>query len=185
MIRKLKAVPRWAAVIVALAVTAGLGLLVATQASATGDYITQGSTINECINLSTGHSWFEVHTDTLGNCPPGNEQLTVVADPGGYAIPAPGTGTGTDVVTVTNPGTQDSSLGNLISLAMTAVSSQAHPISSWSISGQPGGLSINSSGVINGTITSTDAVQTYSVTVTATDSVATVGSATFDWVVNS
>jgi Putative Ig domain len=185
MTRKLKAVPRWAAVIVALAVTAGLGLIVATQASATGDYITQGSTINECINLSTGHSWYEVHTDTLGNCPPGNEQLTVVADPGGYAIPAPGTGTGTDVVTVTNPGTQNSNPGAVISLQLTAVSSQAHPISSWSSTTLPAGLSINSSGLISGTLAGSDDGQTFTVTVNATDSVATVGSATFDWVVNS
>jgi hypothetical protein len=174
------------AVAAAAVAAAGTGIGVAA-ASASGPYYPQGTTVDLCIG-GNDHVYAEAGRDAgvLGSCAAGYTQLPVVADPGGYPVPAPGSGTGADVVTVTNPGTQDSTTEASVSLSMIAASSQDHPISSWSMTGAPNegtGLSINASGVISGSVGSTPG--TYVVTVTATDSVATVGSTTFDWVVSS
>jgi len=165
-------------------VLGGAGVAVAvTAASTVGPYYPQGTIVDLCIGAAD-QVYAEAGRDAgiLGSCAGGYTQLPVAADPDGFAIQPPGSGTSTDVVTVTSPGTQDSTEGDTVSLAMIAVSSQDHPISSWSVTGQPPGLAINASGVISGTITASG---TFTVTATATDSVATVGSVTFDWVVNA
>jgi hypothetical protein len=86
-------------------------------------------------------------------------------------------------VTVTNPGTQTSLIHTPVSLQMKAIDSNSGQTFTWSATGLPAGLSINSStGVISGTVS---AVATSSVTVTATDGLGTKGSATFSWVVTN
>ncbi|WP_281274312.1 proprotein convertase P-domain-containing protein [Allorhizocola rhizosphaerae] len=83
---------------------------------------------------------------------------------------------------VGNPGNQTSAVGTAISPVGHTVSGGTAPYS-WSASGLPAGLSVNSStGSISGTPT---AAGTYSVTVTATDSSSRVstGRASYSWTV--
>ncbi len=81
---------------------------------------------------------------------------------------------------VTNPGTQTSTVGSPASLQLSASGGTA-PYS-WSVSGLPAGLSASASGAITGTPT---AAGTSTVTATVTDSAGKTGTATFSWVVNA
>ena len=93
---------------------------------------------------------------------------------------AQGTGTGTGSVTVTNPGSQSSTVGATVSLPIST-SDTAGGTLSFSATGLPAGLSINSaSGVISGSPTTAG---TSSVTVSATDSTGPASSTTFGWTV--
>ncbi|MEU1498012.1 M4 family metallopeptidase [Streptomyces sp. NPDC005732] len=85
-------------------------------------------------------------------------------------------------VTVTNPGSQSSTVGTAVSLQVSASSTNGGSLS-YSASGLPAGLSINSStGAITGTPTTAG---TYSTTVTVTDSTGATGTASFSWTVSS
>nr|WP_324789611.1 M4 family metallopeptidase [Streptomyces sp. H51] len=85
-------------------------------------------------------------------------------------------------VTVTNPGSQSSTVGTAVSLQISASSTNSGSLS-YAASGLPTGLSINSStGVISGTPTTAG---TYSTTVTVTDSTGATGTASFTWTVSS
>jgi len=98
-----------------------------------------------------------------------------------WTLPSGG-GSG-NTVTVTNPGSQTSTVGTAASLQVGATDSASGQTLTYSATGLAAGLSINSSsGVISGTPT---AAGTSNVTVTATDSTGAVGSATFSWTVNS
>jgi hypothetical protein len=111
MIERIKAVPRWLAVAVALAVTAVLAVTVASQADALarlfdppttsvpGPYYDQGAFVGICAAVAPGtSSYVEVHTNfgtlgnrnpaALGNCAAGHVQLVVPADPSLYPIPS-------------------------------------------------------------------------------------------------
>jgi beta-glucosidase len=90
---------------------------------------------------------------------------------------------GADVVTVTSPGSQTSTVGTAISsLQLSASSSKGDAITSCAATGLPAGLTISSTGAITGTPTTAGS---YSVTVTATDAGGTKGSVSFTWVVNA
>jgi hypothetical protein len=90
--------------------------------------------------------------------------------------------TGGNTVTVTNPGAQTSTVGTAASLQITATDSASGQTLTYTATGLPAGLSINSAtGLISGTPTTTG---TSSVTVTATDTTGAHGSATFTWTVN-
>nr|WP_285562089.1 M4 family metallopeptidase [Streptomyces hygroscopicus] len=85
-------------------------------------------------------------------------------------------------VTVTNPGSQSSTVGTAVSLQVQASSTNSGALT-YSASGLPTGLSINSStGVISGT---PSAAGTYSTTVTVKDSTGATGTATFSWTVST
>ncbi len=87
-----------------------------------------------------------------------------------------------NTVTVTNPGSQTSTVGTSVSLQIHATDSASGQTLAYSASGLPAGLSISSStGLISGTPTTAG---TSSVTVTATDTTGAHGSATFSWTVN-
>ena len=88
-----------------------------------------------------------------------------------------------DTVTVTSPGNQSGTVGTAASLQIGATDSASGQTLTYSASGLPAGLSINSStGRITGTPTTAG---TSSVTVTATDTTGASGSASFSWTENS
>jgi hypothetical protein len=92
-------------------------------------------------------------------------------------------GAGQNIVTVTNPGTQNSTAGQTANLPITASDSSPGLALTYTAAGLPPGLGINaSSGLITGQMTASG---TYQVTVTATDPTTAHGSATFTWVVNT
>ncbi|MFR0358150.1 putative Ig domain-containing protein [Streptomyces sediminimaris] len=87
-----------------------------------------------------------------------------------------------NTVTVTDPGSQSTATGSPVSLQISA-SDSAGAALTYSASGLPTGLSINSStGVISGTASTAG---TYQVTVTAKDSTGASGSASFSWTVST
>ncbi|NUP52431.1 MAG: hypothetical protein HOW97_34675 [Catenulispora sp.] len=87
-----------------------------------------------------------------------------------------------NVVTVTKPANQATTVNTAASLQISASDSASGQTLTYSASGLPAGLSINgTSGLISGTPTATG---TSSVTVTAKDGTGASGSATFSWAVN-
>ncbi|KUN69639.1 peptidase M4 [Streptomyces griseorubiginosus] len=95
----------------------------------------------------------------------------------GSHITVPSTG-----VTVTNPGSQTSTVGTAVSLQISASSTNSGSLS-YAATGLPAGLSISSStGAITGTPTTAG---TSSTTVTVTDSTGATGTASFTWTVNA
>ncbi|AKJ12876.1 hypothetical protein ABB07_23420 [Streptomyces incarnatus] len=101
--------------------------------------------------------------------------------PNGTAAFTSGSSTG-NTVTVTNPGSQSTTTGGSVSLQIQAGDSAGAALT-YSASGLPTGLSINSStGLISGTASTAG---TYQVTVTAKDSTGASGSTSFTWTVGS
>ncbi|MFF7933142.1 M4 family metallopeptidase [Streptomyces sp. NPDC007940] len=95
----------------------------------------------------------------------------------GSHITVPSTG-----VTVTNPGSQTSTVGTAVSLQIGASSTNSGSLT-YAATGLPTGLSISSStGAISGTPTTAGS---YSTTVTVTDSTGATGTASFTWTVNA
>ncbi len=94
-----------------------------------------------------------------------------------------GGGSTGNTVTVTTPPNQTSTVGTAASLQVSASDSASGQTLTYSATGLPAGLSINSgTGLISGTPT---AAGTSTVTVTATDTTGASGSATFTWTVGS
>src|SRR6202522_463775 len=94
--------------------------------------------------------------------------------------PVGGTG---DTVTVTSPGSQTGTVGTAASLQIGATDSPSGQTLTYTATGLPAGLSINSStGLISGTPTTGG---TSTVTVTATDTTGAKGTAAFSWTENS
>ncbi|MFK0158967.1 M4 family metallopeptidase [Streptomyces sp. NPDC090493] len=88
----------------------------------------------------------------------------------------------TSGVTVTNPGSQSSTVGTAVSLQISASSTNSGSLT-YAATGLPTGLSISSStGAITGTPTTAGS---YSTTVTVTDSTGATGTASFTWTVSS
>ncbi|MGW5328300.1 M4 family metallopeptidase [Streptomyces sp. NPDC004014] len=85
-------------------------------------------------------------------------------------------------VTVTNPGSQSATVGTAVSLQIQASSTNSGALT-YSATGLPAGLSINSStGLISGTPTTAG---TSSTTVTVKDSTGATGTAAFSWTVST
>ncbi|HTR93863.1 MAG TPA: discoidin domain-containing protein [Trebonia sp.] len=100
----------------------------------------------------------------------------------GIEVQPAGGGTG-NTVTVTNPGAETWTVNTAASLQIQASDSASGQTLTYSATGLPAGLSINSSsGQISGTPTTAG---TGSATVTATDTTGASGSATFSWTVNA
>jgi subtilase family serine protease len=88
-----------------------------------------------------------------------------------------------NTVTVTNPGSQTSTVGTAASLQISASDSASGQTLTYSATGLPTGLSISSTtGLISGTPTTAGS---YSVVVTVKDTTGATGTADFTWTVNS
>ena len=121
-------------------------------------------------------------TDTGGNPSPQLEIETCTDSAAQVWTLPSGSSTG-NTVTVANPGSQTSTVGTAASLQVSGTDSASGQTLSYSATGLPAGLSINSStGLISGTPTTAG---TSSVTVTATDTTGASGNAAFSWTVNS
>jgi len=121
-------------------------------------------------------------TDPGGN-PSAQLELQTCTDSAAQVWNLPSGTTTSNTVTVSNPGSQTSTVGTAASLQVAATDSASGQTLTYSASGLPAGLSINSStGLISGTPTTAG---TSSVTVTATDTTGADGTASFTWTVNS
>jgi F5/8 type C domain/Beta-1,3-glucanase/Putative Ig domain len=137
------------------ATTTGTGGTQALTVSGTGRYVRMNGTAR---GTQYGYSLWEFDVYTAGG------------------------GGGGNTVTVTNPGSQSSTVGTAASLQVAATDSASGQTLTYSASGLPAGLSISSAGLISGTPTT---AQTTSVTVTAKDTTGAAGTATFSWTVSS
>ncbi|MEY9967663.1 subtilase family serine protease [Streptacidiphilus sp. MAP12-16] len=131
----------------------------------------------------------DVTSGSNGSCSPaylctagvGYDGPTGLGTPNGLAAFTAGSSTG-NTVTVTNPGSQSSTVGTAVSLQVSASDSASSTLT-YSATGLPAGLSINSStGLITGTPTTAG---TASVSVTAKDTTGASGSTTFSWTVST
>jgi len=132
---------------------------------------------------------YDVTSGNNGSCSPsyfctaatGYDGPTGWGTPNGTTAFTTGTSSG-NTVTVTNPGSQSTATGSSASLQISA-SDSAGAALTYSATGLPTGLSINSStGLISGTASTAG---TYQVTVTAKDSTGASGSTSFTWTVGS
>ncbi|MEU6515772.1 putative Ig domain-containing protein [Streptomyces sp. NPDC046978] len=132
---------------------------------------------------------YDVTTGNNGSCSTsyfctaraGYDGPTGWGTPNGTAAFSAGSSSG-NTVTVTSPGNQSTTTGGSVSLQISA-SDSAGAALTYSATGLPTGLSINSStGLISGTASTAG---TYSATVTAKDSTGASGSASFSWTVGT
>ncbi|WP_200886738.1 putative Ig domain-containing protein [Phaeacidiphilus oryzae] len=130
----------------------------------------------------------DVTSGSNGSCSPsylctagaGYDGPTGLGTPNGLTAFTAGGTTG-NTVSVTNPGSQSGTVGTAASLQIQASDSASGQTLTYSATGLPTGLSINSSsGLISGTPTASG---TYSVTVTAKDGTGATGSTSFTWTV--
>ncbi|MFF5205790.1 RICIN domain-containing protein [Streptosporangium sp. NPDC000396] len=112
-------------------------------------------------------------TDTTGN-PVGGARTAAE-----QILTFTATGTAPETVAVTNPGDQSGNVNTAVSLQLTATDSAGKALT-FSGTGLPAGLSINSSGLISGTPTTPG---TSTVTVTASSGTAS-GSVSFTWTIS-
>ena len=93
------------------------------------------------------------------------------------------TGSTGNIVTVTNPGSTTGTVGTATSLQIVANDSASGQTLTYSATGLPAGLSINSTtGLISGTPSTAG---TYSVVAKATDTTAAFGTASFTWTISA
>jgi subtilase family serine protease len=155
-----------------------------------------GNKAADSIYTHTGNL-YEVTASSNGTCtPPAAHSVLCTATgaantyngPTGWGTPDgltafQSTSTTGNTVTVTNPGNQTGTVGTTASLQIKATDSASGQTLTYSATGLPAGLSINSTtGLISGTPT---AAGTSSVTATAKDTTGASGSASFTWTINS
>ena len=138
---------------------------------------------DECAWLNPGTSGGAANI-TFGSFGTYAEQASWSNDTNACAISHPIVGGTTgNTVSVTNPGSQSSTVGTAVSLQIHATDSGSGQTLTYSATGLPAGLSINSStGLISGTPTT---AATSSVTVTAKDGTNATGSTSFSWTVST
>lgn len=161
-------------------IIAGVYALAGTPGS--GDYPAQ-------YPYSHTGNLYDVTSGTNGSCSTsyfctartGYDGPTGWGTPHGTAAFTSGTTTG-NTVTVTDPGNRSTATGSTVSLQIHA-SDSAGATLTYSATGLPTGLSVNSStGLISGTASTAG---TYQVTVTAKDSTGASGSTSFTWTVST
>ncbi|NUP48249.1 MAG: hypothetical protein HOW97_13195 [Catenulispora sp.] len=99
-----------------------------------------------------------------------------------WTLPGYTGGGGGNTVTVSNPGTQTSTVGTAVSLQIAASDSASGQTLTYTASGLPAGLAISGSGRISGTPTTAG---TSNVTVTVKDTTGATGTTSFSWTVNT
>ena len=125
---------------------------------------------------------YDEYTGGLYPAGVGYDMASGLGSPNGATLPA-ALCTGNSGLTVASPGSQTSTLGTPVSLQIGAVHSPFGETLTYSASGLPAGLSINSvSGLISGAATT---LGTGSVSVTVTDTSGDSGSTSFTWTVIS
>jgi hypothetical protein len=136
---------------------------------------------DECAWLSPGTAGGAANI-SFGGFGTYSEQASWSNDTNSCAISHPivSHGGGTETVSVTNPGNQNSTVNTAISNLQISATDSSGKALTYSATGLPAGLAISSSGLISGTPTATG---TSSVTVTATSGTAS-GSTSFTWTVN-
>lgn len=152
----------------------------ATDKEGTPTYSASGLPPGLSINSTTGLISGMVGLGSFGSSP---YQVTVTATDGSYTSSQAFVWTLTPRVALVNPGDQSNGEGDPVSLQVSATSPGG--TMSYSASGLPAGLSINSStGLISGTIASGDSsASPYMVTVTANDGTSS-SSQTFAWTIS-
>ncbi len=134
-------------------------------------------------DITSGNNDYTGTNEGLYPASTGYDMASGLGTPNGAGLPGTlcaGNTTG-NTVTVTNPGTQTTTLDTSVSLQISGTDSGGLALS-YSASGLPTGLSISSSGLISGSPTT---VGSSSVTVTAKDSTGATGSASLTWTVKS
>ena len=154
-----------------------------------------GNNAADSIYTHTGNL-YEVTASSNGTCTPPSQDAVLCTATGAANTYNGPTGWGTpngltafqstsvtgNTVTVTNPGNQTGTVGTAVSLQISASDSASGQTLTYSATGLPAGLSINSStGLITGTPTTAGS---NSVTVTAKDTTGATGSASFTWTIN-
>ncbi|MFF2142319.1 putative Ig domain-containing protein [Kitasatospora sp. NPDC058190] len=137
---------------------------------------------DECAWLSPGTAGGAANV-TFGTFGTWAEQASWSNDTNSCAISHPIVGGGStgNTVSVTNPGNQTTAQGSSANLQVQASDSASGQSFTYSATGLPAGLSINSStGLITGTATTAGS---YNVTATATDTTGAAGSTSFGWTV--
>jgi kumamolisin len=125
------------------------------------------------------------YTGTHGGLYPagtGYDMASGLGTPNGAGLPGTlcgGTSTG-NTVTVTNPGTQTTTVGSSVSLQISGTDSGGLSLT-YSATGLPARLAISASGLVSGSPTTAGSS---SVAVTAKDSTGASGSTSFTWTVN-
>ncbi len=155
--------------------------LSATDAGGTPTYSATGLPPGLSINTTTGLISGTVGLGSYGSSP---YQTTVTATDGVNTSSQSLVWTVTPRVALVNPGPQSNATGDSVSIAVSATSPGG--TMSYSATGLPSGVSINSTtGLISGTLASTDASSTpYTVTVTANDGTSS-SSQTFAWTISA
>jgi len=146
-----------------------------------------GATPAQDIYQHTGN-FYDVTAGNDGSCSPsylctagtGYDGPTGIGTPNGIAGLQTG-GTGTETVSVSNPGNQSSTAGTAITTLQISATDSAGKALTYSATGLPAGLAISTSGAVTGTPSTAG---TYTVTVTASSGTAS-GSTSFTWTVNS
>jgi hypothetical protein len=162
--------------------TPSLSISATDAASKTLTYQASGLPAGLSINTSTGAITGTINAGDVSSSP---YTVTVTASDGTYTGAASFTWTVNPVVAVTAPASQVNSRGDIVAGITVTATDALNKTLTYSATGLPAGLSINSStGVISGTIGASDSnTSPYNVTVTATDGTYS-GSATFTWTVN-
>jgi len=151
-----------------------------------------GALYGDTITDPFGKSWFDTSDGSeIGNkCTTGFD-LTLATSTTPFAVPelwsnAAGgcvqTGAIQDSIKITSPGTQTTTVGTPVNLAIQGSSTAGNPLA-WGAAGLPPGLGISAStGTVTGTPTTTG---TFGVTVTATDETGAKNAVSFNWTISA
>jgi hypothetical protein len=165
--------------------------MIAAVFALAGNNGNDGNNAADSIYTHTGNL-YEVTASSNGTCtPPAADAVLCTATgaantyngPTGWGTPDGLTAfqstAGSNTITVTNPGDQTGTVSTAVSLQIQASDSEPGQTLTYSATGLPAGLSINSAtGLISGTATN---AADYRVTVTVSDPTGASGSATFTW----